>query len=299
MYSRFHAFFFVTALFLSGEMLQGAVDPYEVLPSRPAPAKLERKVDPTNPTAVVFVARDAAGSVLGYAVPGRSANGYGGVLELLVGLTPDRRVVTYRTTLCKETKGIGARIASPAFVKRFAGQPTAPGLRLTKDGGAIEALTGATISSRAVCEAIASARRRLDRMEGVATPEEPPPPAPVPAVQPLFDLNQDEVLRKVVPAAVSFTRISAPGDEFPRAVGRNAAGQTVGYAGVGTGRATGPQGELILHVLFGFRANRTPAMKQVVLNPPANLADMETAQRTAYSQALRAAMDKVRSLPRK
>jgi electron transport complex protein RnfG len=48
----------------------------------------------------------------------------------------------------------------PSFASQFAGR-SAAGLVVTKDGGKIEAITAATITSRAVCRAIAHAAAKL------------------------------------------------------------------------------------------------------------------------------------------
>ncbi|MDO4366760.1 MAG: RnfABCDGE type electron transport complex subunit G, partial [bacterium] len=141
---------------------------------------LVARPDPADTNVVLFVgyADDARTKVLGYAVPGTSPNGYGGDIRLMVGLTADRAVVTYQVLAANETPGLGAKLGDAAFAAQFAGQPAAA-LRVKKDGGPIDALTGATITSRAVCEALADAVARVDRLEGkpsAAVPAAPPPP---------------------------------------------------------------------------------------------------------------------------
>ena len=115
--------------------------------------------------AFVGYADEAKTKVVAYAVPGISTKGYGGDIRLMVGLTPERTVISYQKLAAGETPGLGAKLSTPEFIARFKDQPAA-GVAVTKDGGKIEALTSATITSRAVCDAINDAVKRLDRVEG-------------------------------------------------------------------------------------------------------------------------------------
>ena len=123
--------------------------------------------DPADASLTAFIgyADDAKTQIAGYAVPGLTAKGYGGNIRLMVGLNPDRTVISYQVLAAAETPGLGSNLSTPAFIARFKDQP-APTVAVTKDGGKIEALTSATITSRAVCDAINDAARRIDRIEG-------------------------------------------------------------------------------------------------------------------------------------
>lgn len=110
-----------------------------------------------------YTGTNATGDVVGYAVAGSDSHGYGGEIVLMVGLRADKRtVVCYRTLSASETPGLGMNLKSPEFASQFAGKPAA-NLRVKKDGGEIEAITAATITSRAVCRAIESASQKLSR----------------------------------------------------------------------------------------------------------------------------------------
>ena len=178
---------------------------------------------------------------------------------------------------------------------------------MKKDGGDVDAITGATITSRAVCEAIANACARIDRLEGRAPAADPAAEAAArkeadrKAVGKINPLTED-LVRKVLPKpAASLTKIDAAGDDFPSYVALDAAGKAVGYAVVGTGEGKGPNGKIILHILFGFTAAKAPAMRpQVNLNQPeVTMTDMEDAQRTALSAAMQNAISKLRTIPAK
>jgi len=110
----------------------------------------------------VFLGKNDAGEVVGYAVKGSDPGGYGGDIVLMVGFESDRKtVVCYRTLAAAETPGLGMKLNTPEFADQFAGR-RADSLKVKKDGGEIEAITSATITSRAVCAAIADASAKLD-----------------------------------------------------------------------------------------------------------------------------------------
>ena len=137
-----------------------------VLPS--GVAAIDVRSDPSNATfKVSFGYADADKTkLLGYAVPGRS-KGFGGDILLMVGLTPDRKIVTYKKLAATETPGLGAKLGDEQFTKQFGGK-VGSSLKVKKEGGEIDAITGATITSRAVCDAIKDACARIDRVEGTA-----------------------------------------------------------------------------------------------------------------------------------
>ncbi|MDR1997159.1 MAG: RnfABCDGE type electron transport complex subunit G [Candidatus Margulisbacteria bacterium] len=94
----------------------------------------------------------ADGQLLGYVLEVR-ARGYSSELQLLVGLDRSYAVTGLRTLAQAETPGLGTRITEPAFAAQFLGRP-AEALALRQDGGSLDALTGATITSRAVADGI-------------------------------------------------------------------------------------------------------------------------------------------------
>lgn len=86
-----------------------------------------------------------------------SADGYGGPVDALVGVLADgtvRQVVILQAD--KETPGLGSKIKTAGFLGKFASRSArdTAWAAVRKDGGQIEAITGATISSRAVAKAI-------------------------------------------------------------------------------------------------------------------------------------------------
>ena len=79
--------------------------------------------------------------------------GYGGNITVMVAFNPDSSVKQIKITEQAETAGLGSKIVSePSFQESFAGLPAAP---FTVDD--IDAISGATISSKAVTAAVNSA----------------------------------------------------------------------------------------------------------------------------------------------
>ncbi|WP_432618282.1 RnfABCDGE type electron transport complex subunit G [Butyricicoccus sp.] len=83
--------------------------------------------------------------------------GFGGAVDTMVGIDGDGNVTGISViSASSETPGLGARSTEPEFQAQFAGQ-VGTEVAVTKDGGSIDALTGATITSRAVSEGVVAA----------------------------------------------------------------------------------------------------------------------------------------------
>ena len=95
----------------------------------------------------------SAGEVVGLAFI-CSPSGYGGPLEIAVGVSSDGKVSGVSVTKHSETPGLGANISSREFQMRFVGIPRGTAVKVKKDGGQVDSITGATISSRAVASAV-------------------------------------------------------------------------------------------------------------------------------------------------
>jgi len=97
----------------------------------------------------------------GYAAEGRDSGGYGGDIVLMVGFEKDKKtVISYRVLQASETPGLGMKLTTPEFAGQFKGKD-ATKLRLRQKGGDIDAITSATITSKAVLRAIADAQGKL------------------------------------------------------------------------------------------------------------------------------------------
>ena len=83
--------------------------------------------------------------------------GFGGAVDTMVGIDGDGKVTGISViSASSETPGLGARSTEPEFQAQFAGQ-VGTEVAVAKDGGSIDALTGATITSRAVSEGVVAA----------------------------------------------------------------------------------------------------------------------------------------------
>jgi electron transport complex protein RnfG len=87
-----------------------------------------------------------------------STQGYSGPIQSLVGLDPAGAVSGVRVLVQTETPGLGAKITGQAFLAQFQGkQPGEVALKRDDPAGRIDAVTAATISSRALTNAVRQA----------------------------------------------------------------------------------------------------------------------------------------------
>ncbi len=100
----------------------------------------------------LWLALDSSGNRIGV-VFRVFPQGYAGPIPITVGLDTERRITGIRVASAAEgmaeTPGLGAKITQPSFTEQFKGK-TDGEVGLEQDGGAIQAITAATISSRAV-----------------------------------------------------------------------------------------------------------------------------------------------------
>ena len=82
-------------------------------------------------------------------------DGAQGKLGVIVGVDVSTDVLTgIGITTCSETPGIGTRIKEETFKNLFKGRSVNDNMGLKKDSGVIDAITGATMSSQAACNAV-------------------------------------------------------------------------------------------------------------------------------------------------
>lgn len=94
------------------------------------------------------------GTNTGTAIVGSSEKGFSGLIKIMVGFNPDGSINNISVLEQKETPGLGTKIKDDKFLKQYRGKnPSNFDLKPKKDGGEIDALTGATITTRAFSEA--------------------------------------------------------------------------------------------------------------------------------------------------
>lgn len=107
----------------------------------------------------LYQGTDASGNVVGYTMAVRT-NGYSANLCLTVGIDMQDVVTGVDITSHEETAGLGANATNPEFLGQYVGAdgPLTVVKTPTGESGEVQALTGATITSRAVTGAVNLAR---------------------------------------------------------------------------------------------------------------------------------------------
>jgi electron transport complex protein RnfG len=105
----------------------------------------------------VFLAKGEGGEPLGLVVTA-GPRGYAGPIGMTLGIAPDGTVAGLAISKLDqtETPGLGVKVTLAAFRDQFRGKG-ADAVRLKKDGGRVDAITAATISSRAVANGVREA----------------------------------------------------------------------------------------------------------------------------------------------
>ena len=120
-------------------------------------------VDFTDSTGIVTAAYKGEN---GYAIQVAPA-GFGGTISMMVGVDNEGNVLGISVISHSETAGLGDVAASKtsageAFRGQFVGMSGT--LSVTKDGGSVDSITGATITSRAICVGINAALECVKNM---------------------------------------------------------------------------------------------------------------------------------------
>ena len=115
--------------------------------------------DPVAFTDATGTVSQVYGSEIGYAVEVNPA-GFGGAITMMVGVDKEGNVLGIDIVSHAETAGLGAvadadTAAGEAFRGQFVG--ASGSVAVSKDGGTVDAITGATITSRAVCAGVNAA----------------------------------------------------------------------------------------------------------------------------------------------
>lgn len=109
---------------------------------------------------VLAVTDESKQNIKGYVISATSPSGYGGDLEVAVGITTEGEITGMNVVSNSETAGIGSKCTEPDFTSQFAGKKAAV-LEYTSSGATadneIDAVSGATITTNAVTEAVNAA----------------------------------------------------------------------------------------------------------------------------------------------
>ncbi len=99
------------------------------------------------------------GEITGYAAIAQG-KGFGGRISIAVGIGGDGIIKGVRIISHAETPGLGSRITEEEFLRQFE-EKRLEELGLAKEGGTIDAITGATISTQAVTTAVGDKAKEL------------------------------------------------------------------------------------------------------------------------------------------
>ncbi len=96
-----------------------------------------------------------------------SGKGFGGEVGIVVGVDLDTdKIIGVGVTTHSETPGVGSRAKTdPSFAAQFRGKPFTPDFKVKSDGGDVDAIGGATITSRAVASGVAEAARMYKELK--------------------------------------------------------------------------------------------------------------------------------------
>ena len=110
------------------------------------------------------------GKLIGVAVETMTNKGFGGNVKVMVGFKPDGTIINYQVLEHQETPGLGTKMDT--WFKTDKGNQSVLGknpgknnLTVSKDGGEVDAITAATISSRAFLDAVKIGYETLKKNE--------------------------------------------------------------------------------------------------------------------------------------
>lgn len=113
----------------------------------------ELQGDWTSPVTAIYAAQNGE-ETFGWVVQ-VSPNGFGGEINMVVGIDSNHTVTGVSITEMSETSGLGTNANRESWREQFIGKSGQ--LAVDKDGGEINSLTGATVTSRAVTSGVNAA----------------------------------------------------------------------------------------------------------------------------------------------
>ncbi|MBI4776843.1 MAG: RnfABCDGE type electron transport complex subunit G [Deltaproteobacteria bacterium] len=117
-----------------------------------------------KPVEKQFFPAKQGGKVIGVAFDS-SAPGYGGPIDVMIGVNEQGVVDGISIMKHSETPGLGARTTEPSFTGQFKGLNLDGALNLTGNGGKVQAVSGTSVSSGAVVRAVRQALELLPKIK--------------------------------------------------------------------------------------------------------------------------------------
>lgn len=110
---------------------------------------------PNGKDSLQFFPAKRNGEFIGVAIKTFSPRGYSGNIDLMVGFDQAGNILNIQVLQHAETPGLGSKMSMPFFINQYVqANPAKKNLKVRKDGGEIDAISGATITSRAFSEAV-------------------------------------------------------------------------------------------------------------------------------------------------
>jgi len=109
-----------------------------------------------DPVQEVYIGYDESGSLVGYVFKS-TPTGFGGDIVVITGIDTTSTVTGVRIGSHNETPGLGAKAKDAAFYEQYSGLTADESIGVAKtgkSGNEIQAITGATISSKAVTDGV-------------------------------------------------------------------------------------------------------------------------------------------------
>lgn len=142
----------------------------EVLPAFEATETTDLEID--EMPIKVYTAKNGD-EVVGYAVETMTKQGFSGVVKLMVGFLTDGTINNVNVLQQAETPGLGTKMCDEGnpLLAGVKGREATGTFKVTKDGGEVDALTAATISSRAYLDAVNRACVAMMNVTGQEAPD--------------------------------------------------------------------------------------------------------------------------------
>lgn len=139
--------------------IKAVVPPFDNNPDN----EMFRLADESGDSLEIYPAK-SGDTIVGYAVKTYSVNGFSGYIGIMAGFAPDGSIINTNVLEHKETPGLGTKMTEDIFKTQFNGKnPSSFAMKVKKDGGQVDAITAATITSRAFCEAVDRAYKTLKK----------------------------------------------------------------------------------------------------------------------------------------
>lgn len=121
--------------------------------------KLDTEIENDSVTEI-YAGKNPQGEIIGYCV-GVKTNGFGGTINMIVGVDKEKTVTGVKIISMSETPGLGSKAQEPKFNDQFIKKDASKPLKVIKSGivdeNEIVAISGATVTSNAVTSGVNAA----------------------------------------------------------------------------------------------------------------------------------------------